>query len=126
GASELHSTASTGLKIGLGAVATIVALAGIAGAVVVYLKGRRDLAQRIEAPILARGWGYDDAITAFTGGPGRRIFEAITTFDRTVIDGAVNGIATLVRQGSTQGRRTQSGLVRNYALGVAFGAIVLT
>src|SRR5699024_1424520 len=55
GASELHSTPSTGLKIGLGAVATIVSLAGIAGAVVVYLKGRRDLAQRIEAPILARG-----------------------------------------------------------------------
>jgi NADH-quinone oxidoreductase subunit L len=59
------------------------------------------------------------------GGPGRRGFDGLAWFDRNVVDGAVNGVAALVRGGGGGLRRLQSGYVRNYALGVAVGAIAL-
>ena len=47
--------------------------------------------------------------------------------DRGVVDGAVNGVATLVREGSGRLRVTQTGYVRNYALGIGIGlAAILT
>jgi NADH-quinone oxidoreductase subunit L len=45
-------------------------------------------------------------------------------FDKYVIDGAVNGVASGARSGSMLMRRVQSGLVQNYAL-VMGGGIVL-
>ena len=41
------------------------------------------------------------------------------------MDGAVNGVATLVREGGGQLRKLQTGYVRNYALGLAAGVVVL-
>jgi NADH-quinone oxidoreductase subunit L len=122
---EAVSTATTGTKIGLAVVATAAGLLGIAIAAVVYLKNRQDLRAKIEQPILAQGWRYDSTITAFMGGPGRKAFDAIAAFDRVVIDGAVNGVGSLVRSASREGRKTQSGLVRNYALGLTIGVIVV-
>ena len=91
----------------------------------VYLRNRQDLAEQIEQPILAKGWYYDSSITAFMGGPGRKAFDAVAWFDRTVVDGAVNGVGTLVREGAGRGRVVQSGYVRTYALGLAVGAVVI-
>jgi NADH-quinone oxidoreductase subunit L len=50
-----------------------------------------------------------------------------TVVDGRIIDGAVNGVATLVRRTGGGVRRLQSGYVRNYALGIALGlaAIVM-
>jgi NADH-quinone oxidoreductase subunit L len=45
--------------------------------------------------------------------------------DRRVIDGAVNGAASLTSQAASFVRRAQSGLVRNYALGVLGGAALV-
>ena len=45
--------------------------------------------------------------------------------DKTVVDGAYNGVATLIRRGGGQLRRLQTGYVRNYALGVAAGTVLL-
>ncbi len=45
-------------------------------------------------------------------------------FDKYVVDGAVNGLASTARRGSRLLRRAQSGLVQNYAL-VMGGGIVL-
>ena len=79
----------------------------------------------VEPKILAEGWYYDSTITAFMGGPGRQGFEAVATFDAEVIDGAVNGVAAVVR-GSGKGLRVlQTGFVRSYALGVAVGVVGL-
>ncbi|MCU1351848.1 MAG: nuoL [Acidimicrobiales bacterium] len=124
-AGQAHLSVGSGVKVALGAVAVIGALAGLAFAVLVYLRDRRDIAEKVEQPVFARGWGYDAAISAFVDGPGRRIFDAVAWFDRTIVDGAVNGVATLVRGGGDRARTLQSGYVRNYALGVAFGAVVL-
>ena len=59
------------------------------------------------------------------GGPGRKAFEGIAWFDAHVIDGAVNGVAGLVKITGSGVRRLQTGYVRTYALGVAIGAVVL-
>jgi len=113
---------ATGTKVGLAVVATLAGLAGIAGAVVIYLQKRRE---PIEPAILAEGWRYDSAITAFMGGPGRQGFDAVTTFDATIVDGAVNGVAGAVRGGGKGLRLLQTGFVRSYALGVAVGVVGL-
>ena len=52
-------------------------------------------------------------------------FDEAARFDKGIVDGAVNGVAALVRRGADEGRRLQTGYVRNYALGIAVGAFVL-
>jgi NADH-quinone oxidoreductase subunit L len=79
----------------------------------------------IEPEILAEGWRYDSSIAAFMGGPGRQAFEAAATFDSTVIDGAVDGVAAVVRGSGGGLRKVQTGFVRSYALGVAVGVVGL-
>jgi NADH-quinone oxidoreductase subunit L len=75
--------------------------------------------------VLAKGWYYDSSIAAFMGGPGRKGFDAIAWFDKHIIDGAVNGVASIVRVSSDKGRTVQTGYVRNYALGLVAGAILV-
>ncbi len=122
---EAELTVSTGAKVLLAVVAALAAVAGILIAAAAYLR-HRIRADRLEPAILAEGWRYDAAVSAFMAGPGRRLFDAAAWFDRTIVDGAVNGVAGLVRFGGGQLRALQSGYVRNYALGVAVGAVLLT
>ena len=80
----------------------------------------------VEPEILAEGWYYDSTITAFMGGPGRAGLRGRRRRStRTVIDGAVNGVAGAVRGGGTGLRVLQTGFVRSYALGVAVGVVGL-
>jgi len=46
-------------------------------------------------------------------------------FDARIVDGLANGLGSVVRLGGSQLRKIQTGYVRNYALGVTFGAAVL-
>ena len=39
----------------------------------------------------ARGWRYDEAVSDFMGGPGRKGFDLVAWFDATIVDGIVNG-----------------------------------
>jgi NADH-quinone oxidoreductase subunit L len=59
------------------------------------------------------------------GGPGRKAFDAVAWFDKAVVDGAVNGVATVVRGGGGVLRRSQTGFVRAYAGIITGFAIVL-
>ncbi|MEZ5246606.1 MAG: NADH-quinone oxidoreductase subunit L [Acidimicrobiales bacterium] len=113
-----------GTKWVLGVIAVLGGLVGITAAAAVYLQGRFP-ASKIERPILARGWRYDESITNFMGGPGRKSFDLVAWFDATFVDGAVNGVGRIVRDSGGQLRRLQSGLVRSYAAMVAIGAIAL-
>jgi len=108
----------------LAIVAVLGAAVGIGAALAVYAKGRYP-AERVELEVLARGWHYDEAVSGFMGGPGRRAFDRIAWFDSAVVDGAVNGIARLVRNSGGRMRRLQSGLLRSYATLMAVGAIAL-
>jgi NADH-quinone oxidoreductase subunit L len=120
---ERHITESTDdIKWVLAAVATVAALVGIVGGVLVYLKKR---VRAIEPAILAHGWYYDEAVSGFVGGPGRAAFEGTAWVDRNVVDGAVNGAATGVRELAGVLRKGQSGFVRNYALTIGVGVVAL-
>jgi NADH-quinone oxidoreductase subunit L len=113
---------ASGTKVGLAAIAIVVALLGIGAAVAIYLQRRR---APIEPEILAEGWRYDSTLSAFVDGPGRAAFEGAAAFDRNVVDGAVNGVAALVQAAGKGLRRTQTGYVRTYALGVGAGVVCL-
>src|SRR5690606_17317639 len=115
GANEAHIDVATGTKVGLAVAATVVALAGIGLASLVYLRRR---VAAVEPSVLAHAWYYDESITRFVGGPGTKGFAAVAWFDAHIIDGAVNGVATLVRTSGRGLRAVQSGFVRSYALGI--------
>ncbi len=108
----------------LAGIAIAGALIGIGSALAMYLKGWVDPA-KVEKPILVRAWRLDETYTAFMGGPGRKLFDLAAWFDRTIVDGAVNGAATAVRAGGGALRQVQSGLVRSYALIITLGVAVM-
>ena len=103
-------------------VAVIVAFAGIAAAYAVYAKKK---VKAIEPAILEQAWMYDAAAAKLVGGPGRAAFNAVTWADSRIVDGAVNGTATLVRGVAGQVRKSQSGFTRVYAALMTIGAVAL-
>jgi NADH-quinone oxidoreductase subunit L len=123
---RLHDLSiGAGLQVTLALIALVGAVAGIVAARALWLASRPD-ADRYEPEVLRRAWFIDDAIAAFMGGPARTAADATAdVVDRRGIDGAVNGVATLVRAGGSRLRVVQTGYVRNYALGMAAGAVLL-
>ena len=122
GEAHIDGTWANDNKYVLMAIAIIVGLVGIAGAVTVYAKKK---VKAIEPEILANGWFYDRLVSNFMGGPGRRSFDAIAWADANIIDGAVRGTGTTVRSTSGVVRRVQSGFVRAYAAIIAIAVIVM-
>jgi NADH-quinone oxidoreductase subunit L len=112
----------TGPKLPLALIAILAGLVGITAAIAIYQQHR---AKAIEPAILARGWMYDESVSKFMGGPGRKLFDGTAWFDAHVVDGAVNGVATLVRVTGGEVRKTASGRVRTYALGIGIGVVLL-
>ena len=122
-ATEVEPDVTTGTKVGLAIVATIAGLIGIAFAFAVYIRKRL---RAVEPDLLLNAYHYDDALASFFGGPGT-IGAALTAdvVDKRGIDGVVNGVGTLVRAGGQRLRGVQTGYIRNYALGIAGGAVLL-
>ena len=113
-----------GTKWVLAGVAIVAGLVGIWIAVQFYLK-KAAPSKAVELDIFARAWRYDETITKVAGGPGRRAFNEVARFDRRFVDGAVNGVGSLVQAGANWLRQSQTGKVRSYALGIAVGAVIL-
>ena len=114
----------SGLEVGLAVGSAAVALLGVA----VGLAAWRGRVERpaLEPEVLRRAWYVDGAVSALVAGPGTEVAEVLADkVDAGVIDGAVNGLAALVRGAGARLRRVQTGYVRNYALGVACGAVLL-
>ncbi len=122
GLRELHLSGST--KLGLALATVALCVAGVAVAGLVFLARRRTDA--LQPAVLRRAWGVDTLYSAIIETPGR-LLSSFSAFvlDQKVIDGAVNGVASLVRAGGARLRAAQSGYVRNYALAVASGAVLL-
>jgi NADH-quinone oxidoreductase subunit L len=59
-------------------------------------------------------------ITVFAFGHGSSLF------DKYIVDGAVNGVASVAQGGSRALRRAQNGLVQNYALVMGGGIVLIT
>jgi NADH-quinone oxidoreductase subunit L len=87
----------------------------------------RAIAARV--PFLYRAslnkWWFDELNDLLFIRIGGRVAAAMWWFDRTVVDGTVNGIGVVVRDSGGMLRRIQTGLVQNYALGIAIGLIVM-
>jgi NADH-quinone oxidoreductase subunit L len=70
-------------------------------------------------------WWFDELNDLLFIRIGGRIAAAAWWFDRTIVDGTVNGIGALVVSGGRELGRVQTGRVQNYALGIALGLIVM-
>jgi NADH-quinone oxidoreductase subunit L len=103
-------------------IAAVVAIAGISAAVAVYAK---HIVKPIEPRVLEQAWYYDTAVSRVVAGPGATAFSAVAWIDSHIVDGAVNGAATLVRNSAGVTRRAQSGFVRTYAAVIGIGAVGL-
>ncbi|HUW03179.1 MAG TPA: NADH-quinone oxidoreductase subunit L [Acidimicrobiales bacterium] len=112
----------TTTTIGLAVVAVAAAAVGIFYAYRVFIKKR---SKAIEPELLAHAWHYDEAVSAFVDKPGRKAFQLTADFDEGIVDGAVNGVGSLVGTVGRQARKLQSGFVRAYAAGIAAGAVLL-
>jgi NADH-quinone oxidoreductase subunit L len=112
---------SAALQIGLVCVDGVAAVVGLALGWAAW-RSRVDR-PALEPAFLQRVWYWDDAYDAVIGRPAQSTARfAATVVESRVIDGAVNGVATLVRRSATGVRRLQTGYVRNYALGIILGA----
>ncbi len=89
----------------------------------------RELSARPGLAFLYRGssnkWWFDDLNNLLFVVWGGKLANAAFWFDRTVVDGAVNGIGTVTTGAGTMLRRVQTGRVQNYALGIALGLIAM-
>jgi NADH-quinone oxidoreductase subunit L len=126
---EHHISNDTILTFGI--ISTIVALGGIVLAWLVFLKKRIDaVAFAADHPglyaFLYNKWYLDEVYNDLIVFPMRRFANYLwRVIDVKVIDGTVLGIARGVDE-LGQGLRTlQTGLVRNYALAIALGMVVI-
>jgi NADH-quinone oxidoreductase subunit L len=119
---EIHPHVATGTKVALAVIAVVAGLVGIGLAAAVYLKQRL---RPVEPALLLHAYHYDDALAAVVSGPVQRgATFAAEVVDQQGIDGAVNGAGWLARSVGSQVRKVQTGYVRNYALGIAAGAVL--
>jgi len=103
-------------------VAVVVATLGIIASIAVYAKHK---IKAVEPKILEQAWNYDATAAKLVSGPGNALFNGVAWIDAHVVDGAVNGTATIVRSVAGQVRKSQSGFVRAYAAVITVGVVVL-
>ena len=70
-------------------------------------------------------WWFDTLYHGLFFVIGGAVARASWWFDVHVIDGAVNGVASVTQFSGRELRRIQTGRVQNYALGIALGLIVM-
>jgi len=124
GSAERVLTFSTGAKDAFEVADGVVAVTGVLLAGGLWF--RRWQRPRLTPVFFQRAWWVDWAYDTFIARPSTALanFSAYV-FDNEVIDGVVNGTATLVRDSGTRLRRLQTGYVRNYALAIATGAALV-
>jgi NADH-quinone oxidoreductase subunit L len=128
---ETREALSGPSELVLSFISVVVGLAGILLAWFVYLSGRIDwmvLRARFGGAkrTLQRGFYIDDFYGGAVVGPAKlgAAFAAYV-FDKRIVDGAVNGMGSLVGAIARTGRNAQTGLVRRYAAAFLLGAAVV-
>ncbi|MHB1445860.1 MAG: hypothetical protein ACYCZV_09430, partial [Acidimicrobiales bacterium] len=123
GAGDL-ATESASLRIAL--LLVTLALAGTGILVASRLWGVRIDRPALEPELLKRSYYADDISSAVLTGGGGMFSRALSVVvDNGIIDGAVNGVGRLARAGGGVVRRAQTGYVRNYALAIAAGTVLI-
>ncbi|MFV0318567.1 MAG: NADH-quinone oxidoreductase subunit L [Microthrixaceae bacterium] len=121
-----HEALPGGTAAILATIAALCAIGGLAAAWKIYSDRKAEAARKlVEQSAFEHALYIDDAYTALVGGPGEAAATGLATFDREVIDGAVNGAGWLARASGRVMRTFQNGFVRSYALALAGGAVVL-
>jgi NADH-quinone oxidoreductase subunit L len=124
---------SFGSGFALSTVALVIAVVGIVLGHAVYRNGLTktgddpiDASLGPLSRILAHAFYFEIGVSRFVSGPATAFARFLADgFDRRVVDGAVNGIGSAFKAGAGGLRAVQTGLVRNYALGIAAGAAAL-
>ena len=127
---EAHATGGA-LEWVLLAVSAIVALGGVALAYYLYVV-RPSVPARLAKQygaihtLLSRKYYVDELYMAVIVEPIRSLGRSIAdTLDPKVVDGGVRGLAWLAGLSGRGLSRLQTGLLRNYALGIVVGAVVI-
>jgi NADH-quinone oxidoreductase subunit L len=113
--------------------ALVVAVVGIVFARSVYRNGLRAAGDdpTVEAlgpfaKVLANAYYLDAGVARFVSGPATTAARFLSEgVDRDTIDGAVNGIGRTFQRAGGGLRKVQTGLVRNYALAIVLGAVLV-
>jgi NADH-quinone oxidoreductase subunit L len=129
---QAETAGQAGLELTLMAVSSAIALAGIGLAVFVWLK-RREIADAMAARfaglyrLLLNKYYVDEVYDAAIVQPIKVVSEEglWRRIDIRVIDGAVNGTATVVDAGAWLMRRLQTGSVRAYAGSLFLGVVLI-
>lgn len=129
GVEAIHISTATSLTFAV--ISTIVALAGLGVAYAAYISGAINpvtTAQRY-GPLYQlsfRKYYFDEIYEAVIVHPLYRFSVFLwRVVDVKIIDGAVNGVASLVGFTAQRWRRAQTGLVANYALAIALGTVII-
>ncbi|MFZ2059133.1 MAG: NADH-quinone oxidoreductase subunit L [Acidimicrobiales bacterium] len=102
----------------------VLAVLGVGLAVALW--GRTSERPAFEPVFLRRAWYIDWAYDRFIARTSTEVaLETSSVVEAKGIDGAVNGFAWLVRATGHQLRKVQTGYVRNYALGLAAGLVLI-
>jgi NADH-quinone oxidoreductase subunit L len=131
GEGEAAHGLSVGLEWGLLGVSSAIALLGIGLAYWFYIVSPEipaGLALRFKSvfKLLVNKYYVDELYDAVFVEPGKALARFLAQgIDKTVIDGIIDGGARLIAQGGALLGRLQSGYIRNYALAMFLGVIVL-
>jgi NADH-quinone oxidoreductase subunit L len=132
GAPDIRAS-SFGAGLALSTGALVIAVVGIVFARSVYRNGLRAGGEdpTVEAlgpfaKVLANAYYFDAGLARFVSGPATTAARFLSEgVDRDTIDGAVNGIGRTFQRAGGGLRKVQTGLVRNYALAIVFGAVLV-
>ncbi len=120
-----------GLEVTMMLVSMGIAVAGILVAWIMYIRTPA-LPEKLSArfsgiyQLIYHKYFVDEAYDAVVVEPIKNgSFFLWRIFDDQIIDGAVNGVAALLRQASSGVRRLQTGLVQGYAIGIVGGAVAV-
>jgi NADH-quinone oxidoreductase subunit L len=111
-------------------ISTMVAIGGIFTAFLLYSRPNplpealaRNMSWLYKA--LLHKWYFDEFYQRVVVDTGKAIAYGFWRFDQRVIDGAVNGVAGLVRGTGRRFGRLQTGFVQGYALAIGVGLLAL-
>jgi NADH-quinone oxidoreductase subunit L len=111
-------------------ISTMTAIAGIFAAFLLYFRQTTlpgTMAQGMPwlYNALLHKWYFDEFYNRVLVDGGKSLAYRFWRFDQRVVDGAVNGVAGLVKGSGGKLRRVQTGFVQGYALAIGVGVLAL-
>ena len=119
-----HFSSGTITKVALAVISVCAAVAGISLAVLSWLT-RQISTDRLEPDFLENAMYVDSTYARVVDGIGTSRFQGAADIDKRFVDGTVNTVGKLTMRLGRLIRPAQSGYIRNYAVGVALGALVI-